>query len=203
MGGNAKTTLVIAVSPAYDNEDETLCSLRFGQRAKLIKNKAHVNKQLTVEECKRIIEELQKELEFKNMRIEQLENFIKKNGLRVPDEEEVIKLLKEREEKEQHGDTDEDQQPLTEDEKILMMEEKRVADQYRTNLEGGEGIQLDDNMLDLLNTDELRDIKDQILNTNNKISDKENQVKKLLEKLDESENFVKILEEKFKNQIKT
>lgn len=120
LGGNAKTTLVIAVSPATDNEDETVCSLRFGQRAKMIKNKAVINKQLTVEECKKIIEALQKELEFKSYRIEQLENFIKKNGLKIPSEDEVIKILKEKEEKGDEGNS----VPLTEEEKIQQLEEK-------------------------------------------------------------------------------
>jgi len=91
LGGNAKTTLLIACSPANDNEEETLCSLRFGQRAKLVKNKATINKQLTVEECKKIIEELQREIDLKNARIKLLENFITKNGMKVPDDEEIKK----------------------------------------------------------------------------------------------------------------
>lgn len=120
---------MIALSPALDNEDETLCSLRFGQRAKLIKNKAVINKQLTVEECKKIIEELQAKLEFANARIEQLENFIRKNGLQVPSEDDVIKLIKEREEGgNPQGDGDEEEVPLTEAEKQQMAEEKQEAD---------------------------------------------------------------------------
>jgi len=72
LGGNSKTTLVIAVSPSPYNEEETLGSLQFGQRAKMIKNKAHVNKQLTVEECKLIITKLQNDVEVKDKRIMQL-----------------------------------------------------------------------------------------------------------------------------------
>jgi len=38
----------------------------------MIKNKAHVNKQLTVEECKLIITKLQNDVEVKDKRIMQL-----------------------------------------------------------------------------------------------------------------------------------
>jgi len=84
LGGNAKTTMIIALSPALDNEDETLSTLRFGQRAKMIKNTAVVNKTLSLEECKRVIVETQDKLEFSNIRIEQLETFVRNNGLIVP-----------------------------------------------------------------------------------------------------------------------
>jgi len=67
---------------------------------------------------------------------------------------------------------------------------------------GEQGIHLNDNLLDLLNSDDMKDLKEQIVNTNNKIKDKENTIKKLSEKLEESENFVRTLEEKFKSQIK-
>jgi kinesin family protein 5 len=50
LGGNAKTALIITCSPAIYNADETVGTLRFGARAKKIKNKAKVNKQLTVAE---------------------------------------------------------------------------------------------------------------------------------------------------------
>lgn len=44
IGGNSLTRLIINVSPSYVNEYETITSLRFGSRAKLIKNKPKVNK---------------------------------------------------------------------------------------------------------------------------------------------------------------
>lgn len=43
LGGNAKTTLVIACSMCTYNDKETLGTLRFGARAKAIKNKPKVN----------------------------------------------------------------------------------------------------------------------------------------------------------------
>ena len=50
LGGNAKTSLIITCSPAQYNLDETLSTLRFGARAKCIKNKPKINKELTIQE---------------------------------------------------------------------------------------------------------------------------------------------------------
>jgi kinesin family member 17 len=43
LGGNTKTLMVAAVSPADNNYDETLSTLRYANRAKNIKNKATIN----------------------------------------------------------------------------------------------------------------------------------------------------------------
>lgn len=43
LGGNSRTSLIINCSPSNFNESETISTLRFGTRAKKIKNKAHVN----------------------------------------------------------------------------------------------------------------------------------------------------------------
>ncbi|KAH9256059.1 hypothetical protein BASA81_005835 [Batrachochytrium salamandrivorans] len=43
LGGNAKTWLIVNVSPSRINLQETISTLRFGQRAKAVKNCAHVN----------------------------------------------------------------------------------------------------------------------------------------------------------------
>ena len=48
LGGNAKTSLIITCSPARYNLDETLSTLRFGARAKRVKNKPKVNKELSI-----------------------------------------------------------------------------------------------------------------------------------------------------------
>ncbi|KAG1241094.1 hypothetical protein G6F68_017025 [Rhizopus microsporus] len=40
LGGNSRTTLIINCSPSSYNEAETISTLRFGARAKTIKNKA-------------------------------------------------------------------------------------------------------------------------------------------------------------------
>ena len=43
LGGNSKTSLIVTCSPSLFNEKETISTLRFGQRAKQIKNKPKVN----------------------------------------------------------------------------------------------------------------------------------------------------------------
>ena len=43
LGGNTKTVMIAAISPADFNFDETLTTLRYASRAKNIKNKPRVN----------------------------------------------------------------------------------------------------------------------------------------------------------------
>ena len=50
LGGNSLTNLIINCSPSMINQTESLSTLRFGQRAKLIKNKVVANTQQSVKE---------------------------------------------------------------------------------------------------------------------------------------------------------
>ena len=43
LGGNTKTVMIAAVSPADYNYDESLSTLRYASRAKCIKNKPKIN----------------------------------------------------------------------------------------------------------------------------------------------------------------
>lgn len=43
LGGNTKTVMIAALSPADYNYDETLSTLRYADRAKQIKNKPRIN----------------------------------------------------------------------------------------------------------------------------------------------------------------
>lgn len=43
LGGNSQTIMICAISPAQDNYDETLSTLRYADQAKKIKNKPVVN----------------------------------------------------------------------------------------------------------------------------------------------------------------
>lgn len=52
LGGNSRTTLIINCSPSAYNDAETLSTLRFGMRAKSIKNKAKINAELSPAELK-------------------------------------------------------------------------------------------------------------------------------------------------------
>lgn len=55
LGGNSRTTLIINCSPSSYNDAETLGTLRFGMRAKSIKNKAKVNAELSPVELKQML----------------------------------------------------------------------------------------------------------------------------------------------------
>ncbi|KAF9150714.1 kinesin-like protein Klp8 [Linnemannia schmuckeri] len=58
LGGNSKTTMIAALSPADVNYDETLSTLRYADQAKRIKNKAVVNEDPNA----KLIRELKEEL---------------------------------------------------------------------------------------------------------------------------------------------
>ena len=73
LGGNSMTNLVITVSPNFLNQSETLSTLRFGQRAKLIKNKVVANTQQSVKE-------LMIKLKKAEERISMLEKIIQDKG---------------------------------------------------------------------------------------------------------------------------
>ncbi|KAI5803293.1 kinesin heavy chain [Peziza echinospora] len=59
LGGNSRTTLIINCSPSSYNDAETLSTLRFGMRAKAIKNKAKVNAELSPAELKALLKKSQ------------------------------------------------------------------------------------------------------------------------------------------------
>ncbi|KAF9053708.1 kinesin heavy chain [Hymenopellis radicata] len=59
LGGNSRTTLIINCSPSSYNEAETLSTLRFGIRAKAIKNSARVNAELSPLELKGLLAKAQ------------------------------------------------------------------------------------------------------------------------------------------------
>ena len=104
LGGNSKTCLIITCSPSIYNESESLSTLRFGERAKKIKNKPKINKEITVAELQKLVTQLKEQLKKADARIVQLENYIRQNGLNVPmsdykqeeDEEEKKKQKEER-----------------------------------------------------------------------------------------------------------
>jgi len=56
LGGNSKTSLLITCSPAESNVQETLSTLKFGSRTKLIANKPYANVDISIEEYRRILE---------------------------------------------------------------------------------------------------------------------------------------------------
>ena len=94
MGGNSRTTLIINCSPAYYNGSETVSTLRFGVRAKSIKNNAKVNTELPPLELKKLLKQAQSEIVFCKKHIESLELEVSqwRAGIRV-DESEWVKLM--------------------------------------------------------------------------------------------------------------
>ncbi|XP_066553606.1 kinesin-like protein KIF13B isoform X2 [Amia ocellicauda] len=70
LGGNSRTAMVATVSPAADNYDETLSTLRYADRAKSIVNHAVVNEDPNA----RIIRELREEVEKLREQLTQAES---------------------------------------------------------------------------------------------------------------------------------
>ncbi|XP_046733692.1 kinesin-like protein KIF13A isoform X1 [Silurus meridionalis] len=70
LGGNSKTAMIATVSPAADNYEETLSTLRYADRAKRIINHAVVNEDPNA----RIIRELREEVEKLRVQLTQAES---------------------------------------------------------------------------------------------------------------------------------
>ncbi|VDM51755.1 unnamed protein product [Angiostrongylus costaricensis] len=67
LGGNSRTVMIATISPAADNYEETLSTLRYADRAKRIVNHAIVNEDPNA----RVIRELREEVETLRMQISQ------------------------------------------------------------------------------------------------------------------------------------
>jgi kinesin family protein 5 len=63
LGGNSKTTLIICCTPDIRHIPETVSTLRFGERAKRIKNNARVNEEFSVDELKNMLVNARKEIQ--------------------------------------------------------------------------------------------------------------------------------------------
>lgn len=63
LGGNSRTSLIVNCSPSSYNDAETLSTLRFGVRAKNIKNKAKINTELSPLELRQLLKKSQKQLD--------------------------------------------------------------------------------------------------------------------------------------------
>ncbi|CAL1542431.1 unnamed protein product [Lymnaea stagnalis] len=89
LGGNSKTVMVATISPAADNYEETLSTLRYADRAKRIINHAVVNEDPNA----RIIRELREEVEMLKAQLNQAQS------MKAPDLAERLteseKLMKE------------------------------------------------------------------------------------------------------------
>lgn len=86
LGGNSRTTLIINCSPSSYNDAETISTLRFGVRAKAIKNKAKVNAELSPAELKQLLRKAQGQVTSYESYISALEGEVNlwRNGDSVP-----------------------------------------------------------------------------------------------------------------------
>ncbi|CCF50787.1 hypothetical protein NDA11_000514 [Ustilago hordei] len=89
LGGNSRTTLIVNASPCVYNADETLSTLRFGVRAKSIKNKARVNAELSPAELKALLKKAKADNERYQQYIANLEAELKtwRSGGKLPESE--------------------------------------------------------------------------------------------------------------------
>ena len=74
LGGNYKTSLIVACSPHSSQMKETISSLQFAQRAKKLKNNVQINFKRAPEDLLKIIDQLQRELKLKNIEIQRMRN---------------------------------------------------------------------------------------------------------------------------------
>lgn len=88
LGGNSRTTLIINCSPSSYNDSETLSTLRFGMRAKAIKNKAKINAELSPAELKMLLKKAQSQVTTFENYVQSLEGEVQqwRSGEAVPKE---------------------------------------------------------------------------------------------------------------------
>ena len=95
LGGNSKTCLVVTCSPHAYNDQETLSTLRFGTRARSIKNNAKVNREYSIPELKKLLEKAEKETSMYKMQVKVLEQELEKLGGVVPESPVLMELAQE------------------------------------------------------------------------------------------------------------
>jgi kinesin family protein 5 len=132
LGGNSKTALIITCSPAIFNEHETLSTLRFGTRAKAIKNKPKINKEFTVAELKLLLAHAEESIGQRDRKIRVLERTITSMGGAIPDDEDVNA---------DEGDSSADHVRTEEANEELIQELEDTRDQLTTALERSSSLQ--------------------------------------------------------------
>ena len=94
LGGNSRTTLIINCSPSSYNDQETLSTLRFGVRAKAIKNKAKINAELSPLELKQLLKKAQNQVTTYEIYVSSLEGEVQswRSGESVPKDKWALPL---------------------------------------------------------------------------------------------------------------
>jgi len=108
LGGNSKTTMIVAASPHMLNRSESIRSLRFAIQAKEVKNKARVNKEETRAQLLRRIAELEAQNQKLKTRVIELETSMKENGFDIELTQDLYTTEKKRK---KSYESDEDENP--------------------------------------------------------------------------------------------
>ena len=90
LGGNSKTVMICALSPASINYEETLSTLRYADRAKKIQNKAVINES----EHDKIVRLLKEENNDLKKKIEELSKKLLGGGTIIEEDKEAFRELK-------------------------------------------------------------------------------------------------------------
>ncbi|KAK5710493.1 hypothetical protein LTR17_018849 [Elasticomyces elasticus] len=88
LGGNSRTTLIVNCSPSSYNDAETVSTLRFGERAKTIKQKAKINEELSPAQLKALLRKAQSQVSTFEQYIQSLDSEVStwRRGEAVPKE---------------------------------------------------------------------------------------------------------------------
>ena len=141
LGGNSKTALIITCSPSSYNEAETISTLRFGMRAKAIKNTPKINREYSVAELKLMLAKCREEVVKRDKRIKTLEEALFKLGARVPAQETLLEPNGDNEDYEQEQGQEEVKNvdnieiiAELEDTRTKLQEEVRISSKLRVEL---------------------------------------------------------------------
>ena len=87
LGGNSKTALIIACSPSMFNAPETQSTLKFGMRAKRIKNTVSINQTRSVEELEALLLRAERAIDTQQAQILSMQTTLRNAGITegIPD----------------------------------------------------------------------------------------------------------------------
>lgn len=134
LGGNSKTLMICAISPATDNYEETLSTLRYADQAKKIQNKAVINESETDKMIRELTEENEKLKKFMEMFSKMGININDEASLSKFDEKTMAQLTEARSEMNFNNQMM-NSYSMSKEEKIKHEEEERAANQPYTRVD--------------------------------------------------------------------
>ena len=206
LGGNSRTALIVTCSPSPNNFPETTSTLRFGARAKAVKNTPQVNKEFTVTALKLLIVKLEEQVRVKNNYIDSIEEQLKKIVfVAAIIEEEKVKTKHEDEEGEEEDEVrvkekeeSEVMKNLRETKEDLLREYEKsegIKEELLREYEKSEGLHAEN--LDLRNTNE--NLVETIKNLKDNIEEMEKKMQKISEVLENTIEMSNALEDQINN----